>query len=136
MPTELKVVINNLTVSYTDDGLQDSPVIIFIHGFPFNKHIWAGQVETLKENFRVIAYDIRGHGESSAGNVDFSIDLFATDLISLMDVLKIEKAMLCGLSMGGYIALNAMEKYQHRFIALILCDTQCIADTTEAREKR
>jgi pimeloyl-ACP methyl ester carboxylesterase len=53
-----------------------------------------------------------------------------------MDALKIDKAILCGLSMGGYIALNAIEKYNERFDALILSDTQCIADTPEAKEKR
>jgi pimeloyl-ACP methyl ester carboxylesterase len=53
-----------------------------------------------------------------------------------MDLLQISKAVLCGLSMGGYIALNAMERFPNYFSALILCDTQCMADTDEAREKR
>ena len=87
-------------------------------------------------NYRLITYDIRGHGKSDAGNEDFSIDLFVSDLIGLMDALKIERAILCGLSMGGYIALNAIDKYKERFDALILSDTQCIADTQEAKEKR
>ena len=113
-----------------------APVIIFIHGFPFNKSMWNLQVEALKDKYRVITYDIRGHGKSDAGNEVFTIDLFVNDLINLMDALKIDNAILCGLSMGGYIALNAMAKYQERFDALILCDTQCIADTPEAKEKR
>jgi len=132
----IEITINDLTISYTDEGLDKSAVIIFIHGFPFNKSMWEQQVEAFKENCRVIAYDVRGHGDSDAGAVDFSIDLFANDLISLMDALKIDKAMLCGLSMGGYIALNAVENYPDRFDALILSDTTCIADTPEAKEKR
>jgi 3-oxoadipate enol-lactonase len=130
------MIINNLLVSYTDEGQEGSSVIIFIHGFPFNKSMWNLQVEPLKDNYRLIMYDIRGHGNSDAGNEVFSIDLFANDLIGLMDALKIDKAILCGLSMGGYIALNAMGKYHERFDALILSDTQCIADTSEAKEKR
>ena len=130
------MIINNLPVSYTDEGQKESSVIIFIHGFPFNKSMWNSQVETLKDNCRTIAYDIRGHGDSFAGDEVFSIDLFLNDLISLMDTLKIDKAILCGLSMGGYIALNAIEKHNARFDALILSDTQCIADTPEAKEKR
>lgn len=130
------MIINNLLVSYTDEGQHGSHVIIFIHGFPFNKSMWNLQVEPLKDNYRLIMYDIRGHGNSDAGNEDFSIDLFASDLISLMDALKIDKAILCGLSMGGYIALNAIGKYQERFDALVLSDTQCIADTPEAKGKR
>jgi 3-oxoadipate enol-lactonase len=133
---DLKLTINNYTVSYTDQGDKNAPTILFIHGFPFNKNMWAGQVDALKENFRVVAYDVRGHGGSDIGHVDFSIDLFVTDLINLMDALQIEKAILCGLSMGGYIALHALEQYPGRFEALILCDTQCMADTPEGKEKR
>jgi 3-oxoadipate enol-lactonase len=130
------MIINYHSVSYTDEGQKESSVIIFIHGFPFNKAMWNSQVGSLKDDYRPIAYDIRGHGDSSAGNEVFSIDLFVDDLISLMDTLKIDKAILCGLSMGGYIALNAIEKHNERFDALILSDTQCIADTPEAKEKR
>ena len=130
------MVINNLVVSYSDEGEHGSPVIIFIHGFPFNKSMWNLQVASLKDSYRLITYDIRGHGNSDAGNEVFSIDLFVNDLINLMDALKIEHAIVCGLSMGGYIALNAAEKYNERFDALILSDTQCIADTPEVKEKR
>lgn len=134
--SNIKITVDNLTVNYNDDGPDDAPIIIFIHGFPFNKTTWNKQVAALKDNYRVIAYDVRGHGNSFAGNADFSIDLFAKDLLGLMDALKIEKVVLCGLSMGGYIALNAVEKYPERFDALILSDTTCTADTPEAKEKR
>lgn len=123
-------------MSYNDEGSEKLPVIILIHGFPFNKSMWDKQVEALKENNRVIAYDIRGHGQSETGEAAFSLELFVDDLICLMDALEIDKATLCGLSMGGYIALLAIEKYPQRFEALILSDTQCIADTPEAKEKR
>ena len=132
----IKIAVNDLSVSYNDEGKTGDPVIIFIHGFPFNKSMWDKQMEALKHGYRVIAYDVRGHGGSDTGTEDFSIDLFATDLLNLMDTLKIDKAMLCGLSMGGYIALNAVENYPDRFDALILSDTTCLADTSEAKEKR
>lgn len=132
----IKLTINNLAVSYDDEGPNDAPVIIFIHGFPFNKSMWKEQIEALKESYRTIAYDVRGHGNTETGEDEFSIDLFAGDLVSLMDILKIDKAIICGLSMGGYIALNAVEKYPERIDALILSNTQCIADTAEGKEKR
>ncbi len=132
----IKISVNQLTVSYTDEGPDKAPVIIFIHAFPLNKSMWNNQVEALSLNYRVIAYDIRGHGKSDVGSGDFSIEIFVNDLITLMDTLKIKKAMLCGLSMGGYIALNAIVNYPKRFDALILCDTNCVADTQEIREKR
>jgi len=129
------LTINNHKVSYTDEGKYGAPVIIFIHGFPFNMSMWNRQIESLT-NYRVITYDIRGFGNSDAGNEEFTIELFAKDLISLMDALKIEKSIVCGLSMGGYIALNAFKNYARRFSALILSDTSCKADTSEAKEKR
>jgi pimeloyl-ACP methyl ester carboxylesterase len=128
--------VNNHKVSYTDEGKYGAPVIIFIHGFPFNKSMWRSQIGSLTNFCRVIAYDIRGFGNSESGREEFTIELFAKDLISLMDVLKIDKTMLCGLSMGGYISLNAVSNFPERFNALVLSDTQCTADTPEAREKR
>ncbi|MCE5332208.1 MAG: alpha/beta fold hydrolase [Bacteroidales bacterium] len=133
---DIRIFVNNLMVSYTDEGADEAPVLIFIHGFPLNKFLWNKQVEALKDNYRVIAYDIRGHGDSEAGNIEFSIELFVNDLICFMDALKIEKASICGLSMGGYIALNAIENYPERFDALVLSDTHCIADSSETKEKR
>jgi len=132
----LKIIVNDLSVSYNDEGPIDAPVIIFIHGFPFNKSMWDQQLEVLKDRYRVIAYDVRGHGSSDAGDENFSIDLFSSDLLFLVDALDIDKAILCGLSMGGYIALNAIGKFPEHFSALVLSDTQCTADTPEIREKR
>lgn len=132
----IKLTANNNTVSYTDEGPENAPAIIFIHGFPFSKEMWNKQMEWLNEKFRVIAYDIRGHGKSYAGTDDFSIELFVKDLLSLMDAMEIEKTTLCGLSMGGYIALNAIENHPDRFDALVLCDTQCLADSPEGKKKR
>jgi len=134
--SNIKLWVNNLVVSYTDQGSEEAPVIIFIHGFPLNKTMWDNQVDALKEDYRVISYDIRGHGDSEQGNEDFSINLFVTDLLHLMDALKIEKASLCGLSMGGYIALNAIENHPERFDALVLSDTNCIADPPQLKLKR
>jgi 3-oxoadipate enol-lactonase len=132
----IKITANNITVTYNDEGPENAPVIIFIHGFPFSKEMWNKQIDELKGKFRVIAYDVRGHGNSWSGTDDFSIELFVKDLLSLMDTLEIEKTALCGLSMGGYIALNAIENHPHRFDSLILCDTSCSADSPEAKEKR
>jgi len=134
--TNIEIIANNHTISYTDEGPDNAPVIILTHGFPFNKSMWNKQIEVLIETYRVIAYDVRGHGNSTSGTDNFSIELFVNDLLDLMDALKIEKAMLCGLSMGGYIALNAVENFPKRFSALILCDTNCTADSPETREKR
>lgn len=131
----LVMTMNNYNVSYDDMGEGEIP-IIFLHGFPFDKNAWNSQLEFLKPEFRAIAIDIRGFGKSKDEESPLSIDLFADDLIAFMDALSIEKAIVCGLSMGGFITLNAQNRYPHRFEAMILCDTQCISDTAEVRENR
>ena len=132
----IRITLNRLTVSYNDYGPENAPVIIFIHGFPFNKSMWDGQMNLLKDNYRVIAYDIRGHGNSDPGSDDFSVELFVNDFLRFIKKLGIKKSILCGLSLGGYIALNAVLKNPDRFDGLILNDTQCIADTPEIKENR
>lgn len=126
---------NNVAISYNDTGEANIP-IIFLHGFPFDKSMWKAQMDSLKSSYRVIAFDIRGFGKSTDENTPLSIDLFSEDLVSFMDKLNIKNAIICGLSMGGYIALNTIKKFPERFAALILCDTQCIADTAEVKENR
>jgi 3-oxoadipate enol-lactonase len=133
---EYKNKSNNRLTTYYDEGTIEDHAIVFIHGFPLNKSMWNKQIEEFKINQRVIAYDIRGFGNSEAGDVEFSIELFTNDLIDLLDELTIENCILCGFSMGGYIALNAVSKFPDRFTALILCDTNCAADSQETKENR
>lgn len=131
----LTITVNNIIISYDDVGEGEIP-IIFLHGFPFDKSMWHLQLDALKTSHRLIAYDIRGFGKSTDTASLLSIDMFADDLIKFLDALSINKAIVCGFSMGGYIALNALKRFPERFKALVLCDTQCVADTAEAKEKR
>lgn len=131
----LSINVNNFDLSYDDIGEGLVP-IIFLHGYPFDKSMWRPQIDFFKSKNRLIPCDIRGFGKSTDEKTSLSIDLFADDLIKFMDKLGIEKTVICGLSMGGFIALNAIKRYPDRFEALILCDTQCIADTLEVKEKR
>lgn len=131
----LTVNINGFDVSYDDIGEGVVP-IVFLHGFPFDKTMWQEQLEYFKNKNRAIACDIRGFGKSTDEKTPLSIDLFTDDLISFLDSLDLEKVIICGLSMGGYIALNAIKRYPNRFSALILSDTQCIADSPKVKAKR
>jgi 3-oxoadipate enol-lactonase len=110
---------------------------VLVHGFPFSSEMWKGQVQMLREkNLRIITYDLRGHGNSGAGDGQYTIELFVDDLIALIDRLDITKTILCGFSMGGYVALRAIERNPERFGALMLCDTMSAADSNEARLRR
>ena len=131
--------INGINLYYVDVGRAESMPIVLVHGFPFSSEMWKEQIKTLqdsKNTLRVIAYDLRGHGRSDVGDGQYTIELFVDDLIALLDHLKIDKAILCGFSMGGYIALRAIERNPDRFSALILCDTMSAADSNEAKIRR
>lgn len=133
---EKKIQVEGNTVSFIDEGKPGGTPLIFIHGFPFDKWMWENQFDFFKEQYRVIAYDVRGHGNTSAGTDKFTMDKFVEDLFRFMDTLQIKKANICGLSMGGYIALNAIMKDRERIASLVLCDTQCSADSEEGIKKR
>ena len=132
---DLTVNINGFNLSYNDVGEGAIPVV-FLHGFPFDKTMWQAQLDYLQTMHRVIACDIRGFGKSKDEESHLSMDLFANDLILFIDKLGLEKVILCGLSMGGFITLNAIKRFPSRFEALILCDTQCVADTHDVKVNR
>jgi len=127
-------MINNLAI-FTDGNKNNKP-IVFVHGFPFNHFMWDEQVKELSKDYYCVRYDIRGLGASPAGDGQFTIESFVDDLEMIVDEMNLSKPILCGLSMGGYISLRAIERIQHKFRALILCDTKSVADDNEGKLKR
>lgn len=111
--------------------------IILLHAFPLSRRMWRRQFDSLvKANYRVIAPDLRGFGESSNFADINSMEAMAQDVAELTDNLKIEKAVIGGLSMGGYVAFNFFRLFPRKAAALVLCDTNSAADTDEKRESR
>ena len=130
----MNLAVKNLAV-FTD-GNSGSIPIIFVHGFPFDHIMWDEQVEALRNNYYCIRYDIRGLGVSPAGDGQFTIEGFVDDLENIINELRLDRPILCGLSMGGYISLRAVERMENKFRALILCDTKSAADDNEGKIKR
>ena len=130
----MNAIKNNLKI-YKEDG-NNIQSIIFIHGFPFDHKMWSGQVEYFKKRYYCVTYDIRGLGGSPVGDGQFTIENFVDDLFEIVDTLNLGKAVLCGLSMGGYIALRAIEREEKKFSAVILCDTKSEADTNSVKLNR
>jgi pimeloyl-ACP methyl ester carboxylesterase len=130
----MKKSINSLSVFLS--GNLDSKPIIFVHGFPFDHFMWDEQVNEFNKNHLCVTYDIRGLGESSVGNGQFTIEMFVDDLETIVNNLNLDKPVLCALSMGGYISLRAMERIQEKFSGLILCDTKSEADDNAGKLKR
>jgi 3-oxoadipate enol-lactonase len=132
----LKEVLNSNEVYWVDVGPPDALPIVLIHGFPFSHEMWDPQIEAFAKWFRVVAYDLRGHGKSGVGDGQYLLEFFVDDLIGLLDHLRIENAILCGLSMGGYIAVRLIERNPERVAGLILADTQAKADSNETKLRR
>ncbi len=132
----MKISLNDIAINYTECGSPKGLPVLFIHGFPLSHEMWKPQLPVLPDTIHAVTYDVRGHGSSDVGDGQYTIELFVDDLISLLDYLAIEKAVLCGLSMGGYIALRTFERNPKRISGLILCDTKSEPDTNEAKIKR
>jgi pimeloyl-ACP methyl ester carboxylesterase len=130
----MNTIKNNLAIFQT--GMGNKRSIIFIHGFPFDHKMWDFQVEQFKNDYHCISYDIRGLGESPAGDGQFTIEEFVDDLFDIIESFNLDKPVLCGLSMGGYIALRAVERNEGKFSGLILCDTKAEADNNDGKLNR
>lgn len=118
---------------YTDRGQGET--IVLLHGHPFNRTMWQAQIDFLQKDFRVIAPDLRGYGETAVEDAAAMSDM-AGDVAALLHSLKLEKVILGGLSMGGYAALEFYHQFPDRVRALVLADTKAAADTADARKKR
>jgi len=132
----MRFTTNGNGIDYHVEGPRTGLPVVFVHGFPFNREMWNPQVDQLKKDCYVITYDIRGHGASDIGDGQYTVEYFVDDLIGLLDHLKISRAVVVGLSMGGYIALRAIERNPERFRGLVLCDTRSEADNNEGKVKR
>ncbi len=117
-------------------GDENKQAIIFVHAFPLCSRMWDKQAEELQKEYRVIVYDLRSFGYSEAGDGLFTIDSHVSDLISIIDSLKLEKPVVCGLSMGGYITLRALELYQSKFKGAVLADTKAEPDNNPTKLAR
>ncbi|MCE1188424.1 MAG: alpha/beta hydrolase [Ignavibacteria bacterium] len=127
-------LINNLAVYC--HGKSSHPAILFVHGFPLTAAMWSEQIAALQDKYYCITYDLRGLGESTVGDGQYTVEQMVDDALMILDAEGIEKAVICGLSMGGYITLRALERNPERFSGAILCDTKAEADTNAGKINR
>mgnify|MGYP001206752133 CR=1 FL=1 len=111
------------------------PAILFLHGFPLDRTIWEHQMETLS-GYRRVAIDLRGMGRSDAPDLGYSMGTYADDVAGVLDALGESQVVVCGLSMGGYIAFELVRRYRSRIKGLVLMDTRAEADSAEGRKAR
>jgi len=109
------------TLAHEDRG--NGPAIVFLHGHPFSRAMWASQLERLSDEFRVVAPDLPGYGESGAVDQIMSMRRFADTVVELLDDLEIARATVVGLSMGGLVAMELGLGYPERVAGLVLAAT-------------
>jgi 3-oxoadipate enol-lactonase len=132
----MRAFVNGINIAYDDHGIGQP--LLFLHAFPLNRSMWSGELKALlpEGHFRLVALDWRGFGESDITTGISTMELFADDVAGLMDALGMSNAILCGLSLGGYVAFAFLRKYPQRVKGLILADTRPGSDTGEAKANR
>ena len=130
-----RITIGGTSLNVMDEG-SGSPLVL-VHGFPLDHSMWRGQIDGLSAQFRVIAPDLRGFGQSRSEDEIVTMAQFADDMAAMLDALEItEPITFCGLSMGGYIGWQFVKLHRNRVAKLIQCDTKTKADTDEVRATR
>ena len=128
-----RITVHGVNLAVEERG--KGPAVLFVHGYPLDRTIWREQIGAL-EGFRCISVDLRGMGQSDSPDLGYSMSIYAADLAALLDVLGVDDVVLCGLSMGGYVAFEFLRQWRSRVRGLVLMDSRADADAPEARRAR
>ncbi len=132
-----KVTAAGTSIDYLDTGGDGTPVLL-LHAFPFSSSMWEPQIEALSDRFRLIAPSLQGFGRSDAPEDEstYSMDSYADQAAGVLDELGVDRVVLTGLSIGGYIGFAFWRRHRDKVAALVLADTRAEADPPEGVEKR
>jgi pimeloyl-ACP methyl ester carboxylesterase len=127
--------VRGTQIAFTEAG--EGPAVVLLHGYPFDKSMWSRQIEALAAaGFRAIAPDLRGLGETKSSSEVATMDDMARDTAASLDHLGVEEAVICGLSMGGYVAFEFMHLFPTRVLGLVLAGTRAPADNEQEKAGR
>jgi 3-oxoadipate enol-lactonase len=133
MPT---VKSGEAQIHYALEGQSGAPVLVFSNSLGANYSMWDPQVREFRGQFRVLRYDMRGHGQSSLTLGPYSIEQLAKDVIALLDALDLDRVHFCGLSMGGMVGMWLGVNAPERIHKLALCNTGAKIGTLEGWNTR
>jgi len=119
----MKTQANGIAIQYELEGPAHAPVVALSHSLGANLHLWDAQAAALRDRYRVLRYDIRGHGGSDVPPAPYTLEQMADDLQGLLQALGIRETHFVGLSMGGLIGMTLALAYPRAVRSLVLADT-------------
>ena len=119
----MKAKVNGTELYYEVSGSEGAPWLILSHSLACTVRMWDPQVAVLKDRYRILNYDLRGHGQSAAPAGPYTLDMLADDVLGLMKELRIERATFMGLSIGGMIGQTLALRQTKHFDKMVLADT-------------
>jgi 3-oxoadipate enol-lactonase len=132
------VDVGGVRLAYRVDGPADgeAPVVVMLHSLGTDLHMWDPQVAALARRFRVVRYDCRGHGASDVPGDAITIERLGLDVIELLDHLDVQRAHLCGISLGGLTALWVAAHHPERVARAVFANTGARIGTSESWDER
>jgi 3-oxoadipate enol-lactonase len=124
-------VADGVRLAYRVDGPDDAPTVVLVNSLGTDMRMWDPQVALLSQSLRVVRYDCRGHGASAVPPGPYTIEQLGLDFLALLDTLQIERAHICGLSLGGLVALWAAAQYPERVVRAVFANTAARIGTEE-----
>ena len=122
----MKINANGIDVNYELTGREGAPVLMLSHSLASSMVMWNPQLDALEPHFKVLRYDMRGHGGSDAPDGAYTLEMLAEDVVALLDALDIDAVHFVGLSIGGMIGQGFALSHADRLESLVLCDTSAV----------
>lgn len=135
LPSDTIIASDGCRIAYCLEGDNRLPTLLLANSLGTNMWLWAPQMLEFKKHFRVLRYDMRGHGASDVPLGDYSLDRVAQDAVDLLDALKLKKVLFCGLSLGGMVGQWLGAHVPSRITALALCNTSAYMGPEVWRER-
>jgi pimeloyl-ACP methyl ester carboxylesterase len=134
MALEQRALVDGRTMRYFDAGAGHP--LVFVHAFPLSAEMWRPQLDRVPRGWRFLAPDLRGFGATPIETDTMTVDDYARDLVGFLDALSIDRCVVAGLSLGGYIAFALFRLAPTRMRGLVLSDTRAEADSADGRRGR
>ncbi len=126
------VPVDGVQIACQIEGNSDAPALVFSNSIGTNMHLWDAQAIALRSAFRIVRYDMRGHGQSDVPDEPATIERLERDLLAVLDHFEIERAHICGISLGGMVALWVAAMHRERVHRAVFANTSARIGSIES----